>query len=196
GLRLGRDAAAPAPEPGTRQDDRHGDARPGHDPVRQAHAAPGQGAARPRDRARGRRRDRGGPRGGGGVIPGKMVPLVVKQVVRHRARTLLTVAGIAIAMFLFTAVQAMHAGTAAATRRTADDTTLVVYRQDRFCPATSVLPQDYESRIERIEGVVSAMPIQVVVSNCRTSLDVVTFRGVPKEDFLAERPSIEVIDGS
>lgn len=130
------------------------------------------------------------------MIPGKMVPLVVKQVVRHRARTLLTVAGIAIAMFLFTAVQAMHAGTAAATRRTADDTTLVVYRQDRFCPATSVLPQDYESRIERIEGVVSAMPIQVVVSNCRTSLDVVTFRGVPKEDFLAERPSIEVIDGS
>jgi hypothetical protein len=29
--------------------------------------------------------------------------------------------------------------------------------------------------------------MKIVVSNCRTSLDVVTFRGVPKEAFLAER---------
>jgi len=129
--------------------------------------------------------------------PFTFAPLVLKQIVRHRVRTLLTASGIAIAMFLFTAVQAMQQGVEAATRQKADDTTLVVYRKDRYCPATSILPQDYLSRIERVEGVVGVIPMKVVVSNCRTSLDVVTFRGVPRDDFLRDkRGQIEVIDGS
>lgn len=124
-------------------------------------------------------------------------PYIFKQVTRHRVRTTLTLLGVAIAMFLFTAVQAMQSGVTKATKASADDTTLVVYRKDRFCPATSTLPQDYQRRIESIPGVVSATPIKVVVSNCRTSLDVVTFRGVPKDAFLADRRgSIEIIAGS
>lgn len=121
----------------------------------------------------------------------------LRQVTRHRVRTMLTVLGIAIAMFLFTAVQAMNDGVTRATQMQAGDTTLVVYREDRFCPATSELPQDYQSRIERIDGVASVLPVKVVVSNCRTSLDVVTFRGVPKDGFLASRRGgIEVVSGS
>ncbi|MHC4828393.1 MAG: ABC transporter permease, partial [Planctomycetota bacterium] len=59
------------------------------------------------------------------------------------------------------------------------------------------LPQDYQSRIEQIDGVVSALPVKVVVSNCRTSLDVVTFRGVPKDEFLAQRSNaIRIVSGS
>lgn len=130
------------------------------------------------------------------ILP-RCVPYVIKQIVRHRVRSALTVAGIAIAMFLFTTVQAMNRGVTLATQQTAGDTALVVYREDRYCPATSELPQDYLSRIERIEGVVSAIPVKVVVSNCRTSLDVVTFRGVPKAAFLADRGSeIELLSGS
>ncbi|MEM1329140.1 MAG: ABC transporter permease [Planctomycetota bacterium] len=117
----------------------------------------------------------------------RCVPYVLKQVTRHRIRSLLTIAGIAIAMFLFTAVQAMNQGVTDATTARANDTTLVVYREDRYCPATSQLPQDYQRRIEQIDGVVSATPVKVVVSNCRTSLDVVTFRGVPKQSFMRER---------
>jgi len=112
------------------------------------------------------------------------VPYVLRQITRNRVRSLLTVLGIAIAMFLFTSVQAMNRGVTIATTATANDTTLVVYREDRYCPATSQLPQDYLSRIERVEGVESATPMKIVVSNCRTSLDVVTFRGVPKQQFL------------
>ncbi len=129
--------------------------------------------------------------------PLRCAPYVLKQVSRNRVRSILTIAGIAIAMFLFTAVQAMNKGVTEATTATANDTTLVVYREDRFCPATSRLPQDYQRRIESVDGVESATPIKVVVSNCRTSLDVVTFRGVPKEDFLAERgDELEVVAGS
>ena len=129
--------------------------------------------------------------------PLRFLPYVLKQIWRHRVRSALTISGIAIAMFLFTSVQAMQRGVTVVTRASAQDTTLVVYRKDRFCPATSELPQDYQSRIERIEGVVAAIPVKVVVSNCRTSLDVVTFRGVPKQAFLAERQDdIDIISGS
>lgn len=127
----------------------------------------------------------------------RCIPYVIKQITRHRVRSLLTILGIAIAMFLFTSVQAMHEGVSEATTAKASDTTLVVYREDRYCPATSELPQDYQRRIEQIEGVTEVTPMKIVVSNCRTSLDVVTFRGVPKEDFL-EGPGkrLEIIDGS
>ena len=127
----------------------------------------------------------------------RCMPLVFKQVARHRVRSALTLGGVAVAMFLFTAVQAMHQGVREATEASALDTTLVVYREDRFCPATSMLPQDYRARILEVEGVVAAVPIKVVVSNCRTSLDVVTFRGVPREDFLSLRgDDIEIVAGS
>ncbi len=126
-----------------------------------------------------------------------LLPLIIKQATRNRVRSLLTISGIAIAMFLFTSIQAMQTGVNEATTASADDTKLVVYRKDRFCPATSQLPQDYQSRIERIAGVTSALPIKVVVTNCGTSLDVVTFRGVPKESFLEDREGkIEVLSGS
>jgi putative ABC transport system permease protein len=129
------------------------------------------------------------------ILP--FVPLVLKQVWRHRVRTILTITGIAIAMFLFTSVQAMQKGVADATRATAKDTALVVYRKDRFCPATSTLPHDYGPKIARIEGVASVLPMKIVVSNCRASLDVVTFRGVPKDEFLADRGErLKVIAGS
>lgn len=124
-------------------------------------------------------------------------PYVIKQITRNKVRSLLTVLGIAIAMFLFTSVQAMNRGVTVATTATANDTTLVVYREDRFCPATSQLPQDYLARIQRVDGVASATPMKIVVSNCRTSLDVVTFRGVPKQDFLNGPGSkLTLVDGS
>lgn len=129
--------------------------------------------------------------------PIRLIPYVLKQVSRHRVRSLLTVLGIAVAMFLFTAVQAMNSGVTRATTATANDTTLVVYREDRYCPATSRLPQDYLRRIESVEGVVGVTPMKILVSNCRTSLDVVTFRGVPKETFLAGQGSeLELVAGS
>lgn len=113
----------------------------------------------------------------------KYWPLVIKQVIRHRVRSTLTILGVAIAMYLFVAIQAMQQGVAATTQASAADTTLVVYREDRFCPFTSQLPEYYLPQIEAIDGVISAVPIRVVVNNCRASLDVVTFRGVPRDRF-------------
>jgi len=113
----------------------------------------------------------------------KFWPLVLKQIVRHRIRSILTIAGVAIAMYLFVAIQAMQHGVTEATELSAADTTMVVYREDRFCPFTSRLPEYYLPKIEQIEGVESVLPMRVVVNNCRASLDVVTFRGVPRDRY-------------
>jgi putative ABC transport system permease protein len=127
----------------------------------------------------------------------KFIPLVYKQVIRHRTRTLLTLAGVATAMFLFTAVQALQAGVKEATQTTAKDTTLVVYRQNRFCPATSRLPEYYGDRIAKVPHVTSVIPMKIVVNNCRTSLDVVTFRGVPEEQFVQQyAKDFKLLNGS
>lgn len=118
------------------------------------------------------------------MLAPKFIPFAWKQVVRHRTRSLLTIAGVATAMFLYCAVEAMQQGVEAATQATAQDTTLVVYRENRYCPATSRLPEFYRQRIAQVPGVTSVVPMKVVVNNCRTSLDVVTFRGVPPGDFV------------
>src|SRR5690606_30693706 len=148
---------AAAAEPRDGPHDHHGHPRPAHHRVCQPQRPARQGPAGRRRRHRNRNRPPGGPRMNPTNLP-KYVPYILKQVWRHRVRTLLTVIGIAIAMFLFTSVQAMQQGVTQVTKATASDTTLVVYRKDRFCPATSELPQDYQARIERIEGVVAAIP--------------------------------------
>ena len=111
----------------------------------------------------------------------RYLPLVFKYVMRYRGRSLLTIGGVATAMFLFYSVQAMHHGVKQATQATSKDSMLVVYRQDRYCPFSSNLPQDYEGRIGSIDGVKSVLPIKIAVNNCRAGLDVVTFRGIPLE---------------
>lgn len=116
------------------------------------------------------------------MLAPRLIPLILKQLTRHRVRTALTVAGVGVAMFLFVTVQALQEGVTRATEAAAGDTTLVVYRENRFCPATSRLPQYYVERIEKIPGVASAVPVKIVVNNCRASLDVITYRGVRGDD--------------
>lgn len=125
-----------------------------------------------------------------------LATLAVKQVFRHRLRTVLTLLGVATGMFLFTAVETMQSSLRIATEASAGDTTLVVYRENRFCPLTSRLPEHYLGEIRRIEGVREAIPIQIVVNNCGASLDVIAFRGVPPGDLKQYNPELDVVSGS
>ena len=122
--------------------------------------------------------------------------LALKQLTRYRVRSLLTVLGVAMAMFLFATVETMQSSLREATEISADDTTLVVYRENRFCPATSRLPEHYESQIRKIEGVKEVIPIQIVVNNCGASLDVIAFRGVPPDHLKRYAPQINIESGS
>ena len=127
----------------------------------------------------------------------RLVPVVFRTLRRSPIRTGLTVTGIAMAMYLFTGVEAMRSGVRDATEAGAGDSMLVVYRENRYCPFTSRLPQWYGDRIEQLDGVKAAIPMQILVSNCRASLDVVTFRGVPKNDLNASlSPEMQIASGS
>lgn len=126
----------------------------------------------------------------------KLIGLAIKNLTRNRLRSLLTILGVAAGMYLYTSVETMQHSLAQATRVNANDTTLVVYRENRFCPSTSRLPERYGSAIRSIEGVREVIPIQITVNNCGASLDVITFRGVPPEELLQYNPEIEIVSGS
>lgn len=130
------------------------------------------------------------------MIALRFVPVVLKQVTRHRTRSLLTVGGVLVAMFLFMTVQALQQGVHEATAVTAADQTLIVYRENRFCPATSRLPEHYRQRIEKLKGVASVVPLKIVVTNCAASLDVITFRGVSPESLDAIGKPWTLLEGS
>ena len=125
-----------------------------------------------------------------------LLKLAWVQLIRHRVRSALTVFGVASGMFLFTSVETLQRSLATATEATAADTTLVVYRQNRFCPSASRLPEHYADDIRRIEGVREVVPVKIVVNNCGASLDVITYRGVPEGLLKRFAPEIEIIAGS
>jgi putative ABC transport system permease protein len=109
----------------------------------------------------------------------KFAPYILKTLSRQGVRTLLTVSGSAVALFVFCFVRSAQEGLDRLT--TQNESTLVVFQANKFCPATSHLNEDYDRIIGKMEGVEDVMPIQVFTNNCRASLDVVVFYGVPPE---------------
>lgn len=121
----------------------------------------------------------------------------LRMLSRNRLRALLSVLGIAVAVFLLCAERALQDGVREATEANERDTRLIVYRANRFCPFTSRIPERYAGDISSIPGVRSAVPMQIVVSNCRASLDVVVFRGIRANDAESTlAPRLRFIEGS
>ncbi len=119
-----------------------------------------------------------------------MLGYVLKTLLRHRARTLLTVSGTAVAMFVFCLVGSVQEGLARLTTSSDADRSLIVFQENRFCPTSSRLPEDYADEIRKLPGVQDVMPIQVWTNNCRASLDIVVFNGAAPELIRKNRPLI------
>jgi putative ABC transport system permease protein len=79
--------------------------------------------------------------------------------------------------------------------RQAAKQSLIMFQANKFCPATSHLPQDYESKIKALDGVREVVPIQVFTNNCRASLDVIVFYGLPPTKLRPAR-DFELVSGS
>ncbi|HET6164995.1 MAG TPA: ABC transporter permease [Planctomycetota bacterium] len=113
---------------------------------------------------------------------------------RRKLRTALTIGGVAVAVLLLVLVESLASGLDDALSGSEAARTLIVYRQNRYCPQTSFLPQDDAAAIARVPGVQSVLPVKIFLSNCRASLDVIAFHGVPaKQLFDARR--IELLEG-
>jgi putative ABC transport system permease protein len=126
----------------------------------------------------------------------RLIPYVLKTLWRHRSRTILTVTGSAVALFVFCFVGSVQQGMNDLQHRQSEKRALVAFQANKFCPATSHLPQDYESEILELDGVREVVPIQVFTNNCRASLDVVVFYGVPPRKLRVARPDFELVAGS
>lgn len=124
-----------------------------------------------------------------------MISYVLKTLWRHRTRTLLTVTGAAVAMFVFCFVGSVQEGLNRLTTGSDADRTLIVFQENRFCPTTSRLPEDYSRKIKEIPGVRDVMPIQVWTNNCRASLDIIVFNGADPNQIQKTRP-IKLVTGN
>lgn len=120
---------------------------------------------------------------------------ILKTLWRHRSRTLLTVSGSAVALFVFCFVGAVQQGMNNLRNQKEAEQSLIIFQANKFCPATSHLPQDYDEKLLDLGGIREAVPIQVFTNNCRASLDVVVFYGVPPEKLQKVR-DFELIEGS
>ncbi len=125
----------------------------------------------------------------------KFFPYILKTLWGHRTRTLLTISGAAVALFVFCCVAVVGESLDRLTENAAADRTLIVFQANRFCPFTSSLPQDYASAIAKVPGVADVVPIKVYTNNCRASLDVIVFHGIPPEKLQAAR-DLTVTSGS
>ena len=125
----------------------------------------------------------------------KFAPYVLKGLWRHRGRTILTVTGSAVALFVFCFVGAVQQGLERLTKDRESQRTLITFRENRFCPATSKLPEDYARTIAKMPGVQDVVPIKVFTNNCRASLDVVVFHGLPTDQLRSVR-DLTLISGS
>lgn len=124
-----------------------------------------------------------------------MIGYVLKTLWRHRTRTLLTVSGSAVAMFVFCFVGSVQEGLHRLTTGSDADRSLIVFQENRFCPTTSRLPEDYAKKIREVNGVRDVMPIQVWTNNCRASLDIVVFNGADPNQIQKSRP-IKLVSGN
>jgi putative ABC transport system permease protein len=125
----------------------------------------------------------------------KFLPYLLKTLWRHRMRTALTVFGSAVGLFVFCFAGAAQQGMKALTDDESKDRSLIVFQANRFCPFTSLLHEDYESKIRKLQGVADVITIQVYTNNCRASLDVVVFHGVRPEELRRGRPELSLVAG-
>lgn len=109
----------------------------------------------------------------------RFAPYVLKTLWRHYTRTLLTVSGAAVALFVYFCVCSAQQALERLTNDQQAQRTLVVFQENRYCPTSSRLPQDYDRFIAKLPGVKDVMPTKVFTNDCRASLDAIVFQGMP-----------------
>jgi len=117
----------------------------------------------------------------------RFLPYVLKTLWGHRTRSLLTLSGAAVALFVFAFVGGIQEGMENLSKNKESDRSLIVFQRYRFCPETSRLPEDYGKVIAKIPGVADYLPVKVFMNNCGATIDLIVFHGVPPQKLRAYR---------
>lgn len=124
----------------------------------------------------------------------RFLPYVWKTLWRHRTRSLLTVSGASVAIFVMCFIGSIQEGLNRMVQGEDAQRRLIVFQENRFCPTSSRLPEDYARQVAQVAGVKDVLPIQVWTNNCRASLDVVVVHGVPAAK-LPEHRQVRLVQG-
>lgn len=108
----------------------------------------------------------------------KFAKLVLRNMLRSRTRTLLTLAGIAVSMFIFAALVGLDGGVRRMLDASSGEDVIIVFERYKACPPYSNLPVHYRAEIEQLPGVEAVMPVRFLLSNCGTTTDLIAVHGV------------------
>lgn len=108
----------------------------------------------------------------------KFLKLVLRNLVRSRTRTMLTLLGITVSMFIFAALLGLDGGVQRMLQNTSGEDKLIVFEKYKACPPYSNMPVHYKSVIEKLPHVETVMPIRFLLSNCGTTTDLVALHGI------------------
>lgn len=124
----------------------------------------------------------------------RFLPLILKSVRRNMRRTALTVGGIALSVFVITALLSVEAGFATLFDSTGEST-LNVYEKGLACPISSRVYDSYLSTVASVPHVVGATGVLRGLYSYQSKDHLVTVSGVDFETFSRIKP-ISIREGS
>jgi len=124
----------------------------------------------------------------------RFLPLILKSIRRNRRRTLLTVGGIGLSVFVIAALLSVEAGFASLFNSTGESV-LNVYEKGLACPITSRVFDSYVSTITSVPNVVGATGVLRGIYSYQSKDHLVTVSGVDFDAFRKLKP-IVIRDGN
>ena len=104
--------------------------------------------------------------------------LILRNIVRNKVRTSLTMLGIAVSIFIFAALLSLDQGVRRMVDSTGSNNVLTVFERYKACPPTSRIPVHYADKMAELPGVEDVMPVRFLLSTCRTTTDLVAIHGI------------------
>lgn len=121
----------------------------------------------------------------------KFTRLIIRNILRSKTRSLLTLTGISVSIFIFAALLSLDRGVAQMIEASGGEDTLVVFDRFAGCPPYSQLPVHYAEKIADLPHVAAVMPVRFLLSNCGTTTDLIALHGV-EPDKLRRFREIEI----
>lgn len=123
----------------------------------------------------------------------KFLPFILKSASRNPVRAILTLLGVAVAVFIFTAVFAIDRGMHRMIAESGGKDVLTVFQKYQGCPPLSKLPSAYQSQIADLHNVADITSTLFLLSACSTATDLVAVHGIEPEKFRSFR-EIQISD--
>ncbi len=113
----------------------------------------------------------------------KFLPFAFKSLARNPVRALLTLLGVAVAIFLFTGVVSLDQGMQRMLTNSSGDDILVVFDKYQGCPPLSKLPISHQGQVADLPGVADTMATLFLLSSCSRATDLVAVHGIEPGKF-------------